>query len=499
MPRTMNGGTSLLAIYGTPTESNKRKHKGQTFQSAVQRSAQKRLYAMATSSRELQPNARANRGIRNMSPGLKPSEPEQGLRRARSVPTSPDRRASPSPASSSSNACRPSSSFNTRTISSRSTSGLAASTHGKTLHSTSYKASAKQTNTMRKKAEKPGATSVWPPALATPNTSSKDMTRAAKSPSTMQWTNLSTRPSIQKTTTSSVKPKTQKTVAGPLGAGKIQAVSSTRAPGAITKKKTGAENFISIQRTRSVPARQKETPKIEEQDVDLLMEFDETESISTSSIEEHLQERLPDPVDLQSVAVTSKPCSSQEEYKNEDNAQELLEDKQDGKDNELNAGANNAVGIKSGINIVKGITSETELKEVIDETELKEDISATELKESADETELNEAVSETANEAIDKTKLKEANCETALKEAANETESRDAVAESELIVQEEAKTKEEKIMLPAKPMELAQRWRKDDGRSNEATEEGRSKPAQERKNKVMALVGRFETAMSGRD
>jgi len=50
---------------------------------------------------------------------------------------------------------------------------------------------------------------------------------------------------------------------------------------------------------------------------------------------------------------------------------------------------------------------------------------------------------------------------------------------------------------PTKTVELAQKWRKDEGRSNEATEEGRSKPIQERKNKVMALVGRFETAMSG--
>ncbi|KAJ1279105.1 hypothetical protein BS78_04G130300 [Paspalum vaginatum] len=440
---------------------------------------------MATSRRELQPNFRANRGIRNMSPRLKPSESEQGLRRARSVPTSPDCRASPSPTSSSSVACRPSSSFNTLTTSSRSTSGSAASlTHEKTLHSTSYMASAKQTNTMRKKAEKPSATSVWAPALATPNTSSKDMTRAAKSPSTVKRSNLSTRPGIEKLTTSSVKPKTHKTVAGPLGVGKMQAVSSTRAPDAITKKRMGAENFVSIQRTRSVPARQKETPKIEK-DVDLLTEFNETESISTSSIEEHLKEWLPDPIDLQSMDVTSKPASSKEEYKNEDNAQELLEDKQDGKHNELNAGANDDVGIKSGINILKGVTSETELKEVVDETELKEDASATELKKSANDTELNEAVSETAKEAIDKTKLKEGKCEAALKEAANEIDSRDAVAESELIVQEEAKTKEEKIM--------------DDGRGNEATEEGRSKPAQERKNKVMALVGRFETAMSGRD
>ncbi|CAN6238080.1 unnamed protein product [Urochloa humidicola] len=469
---------------------------------------------MATSRREPQPHARVNRGARNMSPGLKPSESDQGLRRARSVPTSPDRRLSPSPASSSSNTSRPSSSISARTTSSRSTSGSgSSSTHGKTMPSASSLAGAKQGNTMRKKVEKPGATSVWPAALATPNTPSKNMTRAAKSPSIMQKSNISTRPGIEKIAASSVKLKTQKTMVGPLGSGKTQAVSSTRAPGTIAKRRTGDENSISIQRTRSVPAKQIETPKIEEQDVELLMEFDETESISTSSIEEHLHERLPDPVDLQFVDVNSKLSSSQEEYKNENT----------GDISEENAGDNADVGINSDINILKEATSEAELKEGVDEPELKEDVSATELKESVDVTELNEAVSEAElNETNEETKIKEADCETVLKEAASETELKDAVAEPKLIVQEEAKPasetelkdavaepklivqeeakpKEENIMLPAKTMELAQRWRKDDGKSNEVTEEGRSKPIQERKNKVMALVGRFETAMSVRE
>ncbi|CAN6251486.1 unnamed protein product [Urochloa humidicola] len=455
---------------------------------------------MATSRKEPQPNARVNRGARNMSPGLKPSESDQGLRRARSVPTSPDRRLSPSPASSSSKTCRPSSSISARTTSSRSTSGSgSSSTHGKTLHSASSLAGAKQGTTMRKKVEKPGATSVWPAALATPNTSSKNMIRTAKSPSIMQKSNISTRPGIEKIAASSVKLKTQKTMAGPLGAGKTQVVSSTRDPGTISKR-TGAENSVSIQRTKSVPAKQIETPKIEEQDVQLLMEFDETESISTSSIEEHLHERLPDPVDLQFVDVNSKPSSSQEEYKNE-NRGDISEETHEGKDNEdLSAGDNADVGTNNGINILKETTSEAESKEGADEPELKEDVSATELKESVDVTKLSEAVSEAElNEANDETKIKEADCETVLKEAASETELKDVVAEPKVIVQEEAKPKEENIMLPAKTMELAQRWRKDDGKSNEVTEEGRSKPIQERKNKVMALVGRFETAMSGRE
>nr|CAB3446546.1 unnamed protein product [Digitaria exilis] len=354
-------------------------------------------------------------------------------------------------------------------------------------------AGAKQANTMRRKVEKPGATSVWPAALATPNTSSKDITRTAKSLSTVQKSNLSTGPGTEKMATSSVKLKTQKSKVGPLGAGKAQAVSSTRDPGSIAKRRTGVENSLSIQRTKSVPARQIETPKIEEQDVELLMEFDETESISTSSIEEHLQERLPDPVDLQSGDINSKPSSS--------HAGGILEVKREGKDNEdLNAGDNSDVGINSDINILKEATGKTELKEAVEETELKEEVSATEPREYVDETKLNEAFNEAElNETIDETKLKEADCETASKEAACETELKDDVAEPKLIVQEEDKSKDEKITLPAKTMELAQRWRKDDGKKNEATEDSRSKSIQERKNKVMALVGRFETAMSGRE
>lgn len=348
------------------------------------------------------------------------------------------------------------------------------------MHSASSMAGARQTNTMRRKAEKPGATSVWPQALAVPNTSSKDMTRAAKSPSTMQKSNISTRPGIEKTAASSVKLKSQKTMVGPLGAGKTQVAFSARAPGAITKKKMGAENFVSIQRT-SVPARQIDTPKIEEQDIELLMEFDETESISTSSIEEHLHERLPDPVDLKYVDLNSKPSSSQEEYKNE-NTGDISEKKHHGKGNE-------DLSIGDSTNV--GNSDETELEEAGDKTGLKEDVSATELKETVNQTELNAPIRQNElKEDNDETKLKEIDCGTALREAASKTE---------LIAEEQAKSKEEKTMQPTKSMELAQRWRKDEGRSNEATEDGRGKHIQERKNNVMALVGRFETAMPGRE
>lgn len=355
--------------------------------------------------------------------------------------------------------------------------------------------------------EKPGATSMWPGSVAT-NASSKNMTRTAKLPSIVQKSNLSTKPGIEKMATSSVKLKTQRSVVGPPRAEKTQAVSLTHALGTVAKRRIGAQNLISIQRTRNVPDGKIETPKIEEQDVELLMAFDETESISTASIEEHLQERLPDPIDMQSVDVNSKPLSSQEEYKNENIGDIHNED--------LNACDNADVGINSDINILKGATtetditilkeatSETELKEATYETELNEDVTATKVKESVDVnvTKLKEVVNEAElHEAKDESKLTKVDCETVLKEAASETELKDAAAaKPKLIAQDEAKSKEVKIMLPAKTVELAQRWRKDDGRHNEVTEEGRSKVIiQEKKNKVMALVGRFETAMSGRE
>jgi len=359
---------------------------------------------------------------------------------------------------------------------------------------------------MRRKADKPGATSVWPPAPATPNISSKDMTRAAKSPSPVQKSKLSTRPGIEKMAMSSLKLRTQKATLGALGGGKTQAVSSARAPGASAKKIMGAKNSLSIQRTRSVPARQIEAPKIEEQEVELLMELDGTESLSTPSIEEHLQERLPDPVELKPVddisyatseGAPSEPSSNQEQYKNEVR-EHISEEKHEGKDENLNGGVNADVGSNSEANVVKEAVSEFELNEAVDETGLNEADSETELKESVNKTELNEAVSEIElKEAVDETKTNEADCEHELKEAVNETELKDAVTEPELLAKEEAKFKDEKIMLPRNTLELVQRWRMDDGMSNEVTEEGTSKPMQERKNKVMALVGKFENAMSG--
>ncbi|AQK70781.1 hypothetical protein ZEAMMB73_Zm00001d016444 [Zea mays] len=160
--------------------------------------------------------------------------------------------------------------------------------------------------------------------------------------------------------------------------------------------------------------------------------------------------------------------------------------------------------------------------EAVDEAGLKRDVccSPAEPNEAVGQNELNEAavVGETTTEpkeAEDEAKIiKQVDCETASKEVASTgAESRDDAATMErepLVVaaaaaaapQEEKAKAEEKTTQPTKAVESA-KWRtKDEGRSNEATEEGRGKSTttaatQERKNKVMALVGRFETAMSG--
>ncbi|GJM84962.1 hypothetical protein PR202_ga00680 [Eleusine coracana subsp. coracana] len=444
---------------------------------------------MATSRRESQPNARLNRTARNTSPALKPIESEQVLRRARSVPSSPDRKTSASTAAANP-ANRPSSSFNPRTASSRSTSGSASSSssaHGKStlLHSVSAMVGAKQAaGTMRRRAadKSGGATSVWPHALTTPSTTSPNKDPASKavksSSSNAQKSKLSTRPGAEKTAAvaSSPKPRTQKATTTP-GPGKtLTTSSSARNPGATAKRRTGLEiSVLSIQRTTSVPV----APKAEEQDVDLLMEgFDEMESISTPSIEEHLQQRLPDPVDVTAYATSehapSEPSPNREEHKD---GQEVATEHMF------------AEGKHEDVAVVKEALGETH-KEAANETGLKE---------SADENELNETVGEIELKGdVDEPKLHEADSETELKEAGSETE----IEDPELAVKkDEAKANEDRMILPAtKTPETVQRWRKDDGRSNEVTEEGRSKTAmQERRNKVMALVGRFETAMSGRD
>ncbi|TVU30132.1 hypothetical protein EJB05_21739 [Eragrostis curvula] len=429
------------------------------------RSAQKAtLHSMATSRREPHPNARTNnRTARNMSPALKPSESDQALlRRARSVPSSPDRRSLASPASASAaTASRPSSSFNPRTASSRSTSGSSSSAaHGKStlLHSVSAMAGAKQAGSiMRRRADsKSGGTSVWPHALTSPNPSPKDpASRAAKSSpspssSSVQKSKLSTRSGAEKAA-ASPKPRTTQKATG--AAGKAQAASSSTAhgPGAMAKRRPGMESSApSIQRTTSVPVA---ATKAAEQEMELLMqEFDDIESISDPSIEEHLQERLPDPVDFATYAASeqapSEPCSNHEEHKNdlEVIAEHVFSEE---KHEDLNGGDNADAGLDSQVVVAKEAVDEAELNEAVAEADLKG--------------------------AVDEAMLHEADSESELKQAASEAELKDPE------VKEESKASEE--------------------RSNEVTEEARSKTTtlQERRNKVMALVGRFETAMSGRE
>ncbi|KAL5213195.1 hypothetical protein ABZP36_024042 [Zizania latifolia] len=415
---------------------------------------------MATSRRE--PDGRMNRTMQTTSPGAKPSEPGgHGLRRARSVPSSPDRKLSPSPAAaSSSGATRPSSSL--------SAFGSASfSVHGKTqLHTpSSSMAGAKAANTTRGKAGRSGgSSSLWPPALATHGRRSpKDMDRAARSLSSQHKSNLSPRPGIERTTAAASSPRLRAQKAIIPGA---QGVSPVRAPATTTRKKTGvAASILSMQRTTSAPARLVEAPaKIDEQEVELLMEFDEMESISTPSIEEHLQERLPDPVELRYVdaiahAVShddpSEPSSDQQDDKNEEVIELVSEEKRAAPDDDsLNEGDDAGVG-----------------KEAIDETELKED---------ANETESNEVVSKNElHKDVNATKL-----------------TKDA-AQAVLIEKKEAKANVEMAVPPTKlKQETVQGWTKDDERSNEVKQEGRSKTT-ERKSKIMALIGRFETAISG--
>ncbi|KAF0934038.1 hypothetical protein E2562_022552, partial [Oryza meyeriana var. granulata] len=272
---------------------------------------------------------------------------------------------------------------------------------------------------------------------------------------------------------SSPKQRTHKAIPGALAGGKTQVVPSLRAPGTATKKTMGVANSVpSIQRTRSVPTRPIEAPKVDEQEVELLIEFDEMESISTPSIEEHLQERLPDPVELKQVDViayvisqddSSKPTSDQQEDKNE-----VIEPIPEEKHTNLNGGDNADVGINSKVQVVK---------EAIDETELKEAANEIELKEAIDETELNEVVSGFG-----------------LYKDVNATKFTEDAIEPVLTEKDEAEENVEMVVPSKKTPKPVQGGRKDDERSNEVKEEGRSKPTEERKSKIMALIGKFETA-----
>jgi hypothetical protein len=371
---------------------------------------------MATSKRESQPNG--SRAVRNMSPVLKPRESDRGLLQpARSVPSSPHRRSSASTAASrSTNAC---------TASSRS------STSGSSSSSRPSMVGAKQAaGAVRRRADKSGgATSVWPHALTTPGKDPEN--RAARSTSTTtnaQKSKLSARQSA-----SSPKPRTRS--------------QKARNPGATAKRRTGLETSSVHQRATSVPVTAAVAPKADEQDVELLVEaFDEMDCISTPSIEEHLQERLPDP---------SSPSETSS------NREERHKDVQE-------------------VSITEHVISEEQHEG------------------SADAGLYDTGVVVVAMETVGETELNDSVGENALKGAVDEPKSNEADGETELKDPESAVKEEEAKTLEA----VHQRSRKDDGKKSDGVaEEGRSKTStmQERRNKVMALVGRFETAMSGRE
>jgi hypothetical protein len=150
---------------------------------------------------------------------------------------------------------------------------------------------------------------------------------------------------------------------------------------------------------------------------DASLQLKETESLSTSSIEELLPEHVPDPVDLKSTDVAvpdqHEPFSNQPEQQVKDREEikgHFSEEKEDG-----------GQDVNSGIEIV-------DESDQIDKGE--------------------------ANGITDKA-----------------------------------------APLPSMT-EVAQVWKKDDPRGNDALEEAKSKLLEERKSRVKALVGAFETVMS---
>jgi hypothetical protein len=162
----------------------------------------------------------------------------------------------------------------------------------------------------------------------------------------------------------------------------------------------------------------------EEKEDEPSMQFEESESISTPSIEDHLHEQLPDPVDLKPLDMSASdsalygqqaPSSDipEQQSKNEEVKESFSEDKDVVVGNELHNGGQGADDIAKNITgIVK-----------------------------ADD-------------------------------------------QSQLAEKEEARAKVDKV------------WRKDEPKSNDVIEETKSKLLEERKSRVKALVGAFETVMS---
>uniref|UniRef100_J3LWH5 Calmodulin-binding domain-containing protein n=1 Tax=Oryza brachyantha TaxID=4533 RepID=J3LWH5_ORYBR len=277
----------------------------------------------------------------------------------------------------------------------------------------------------RVKSEK-ATTSQRPPALVVPASNSK-------APSTFQKSKMSPRPSPDKAAAAaSPKPTTQRSPASVAArGGRTPIVSSTRAPGntAAAKRRAEAANgggaAAANSKARNGAAQRamaaSATAISKEKEDEPSMQFDESESISSPSIEDHLHEQLPDPVDLKPLDMSASDQAPptfhipEQQCKGEEAKESFSEDKdQVAGGNELHNGG-----------------------QVADD------------------------VAKDATTGTDK-----------------------ADDESQQAEKEEAKAKAEKV------------WRKDEPKSNEVIEETKSKLLEERKSRVKALVGAFETVMS---
>ncbi|PUZ46420.1 hypothetical protein GQ55_7G077400 [Panicum hallii var. hallii] len=379
---------------------------------------------MATSKKD-PPNP--SRG--GMSPNLRPSSSESsgygyGARRARSVPSSPDRKfgtsASSVAASGSPDVQRPSLSSAGRSRT------MGSSIHGSRTQP--FPGAVSKPTLSRAKSDKVSTSSQRPPALAIPPSNSfKDMIKTAPkvSPSTLLRSKTSPRPITDSCkVVASPKPSSQR-VASPGAArvDRVQPVSTARSPGAAAKKRldtvsgaTASSKAKSVsQKTMGPSASRKEKDK------DRSMQFKETESINTPSIDEHLHEELPDPVDLKSMDVTvpdqhEPPSNQPEQVKDaEESKGHSYEEKVDAGANEMHNGGQDANGSVKTI-YECGLVEKA-------------------------------AADRSVDQALPWT-------------------------------------------------EVAQAWRKDDPKGNDMIEETKSKLLEERKSRVKALVGAFETVLS---
>ncbi|TVU13450.1 hypothetical protein EJB05_40507, partial [Eragrostis curvula] len=388
---------------------------------------------MATSKKESL-NTSKDRTTR-MSPNVRPSSSESsglgyGARRARSVPSSPDRKfgsSSPSVATSGTTTVnRPSLSSAGRSVSSRTMSTSGSSIHGSRAQP--FPGSASKPMLARAKSDKISTTSQRPPALAVPPSNSfKDMAKTASkaSPSSLLRNKLSPRPCAENCkATASPKPSSQR-IASPGSArgGRIQPASAARSPGVAAKKRLDGASASSKAKGVSQKTVGASTTRKEKEE-DSLMQFKETENLSTPSIEEHLHEQLPDPVGLKSMDVAGadqyEPSSNQLEQETktvEEVKGHFSEEKEDTGGNEMHNGGQDA-------------------------------------------------------------------------------NSRVKVAEESGLIEAEANGIADKAVPLPNMTEMAQVWKKDDPKGNDAIEEAKRKLLEERKSRVKALVGAFETVMS---